>query len=608
MMRMPKGFLPNRGHGWPLLGFGIVLSVSLTLWLLWDNTGSPSLALLYWLGAGGCAGLVTWLVGVRQAKGNLAKEYQALVSDLRTGRQEMERRMALLMHLNHNLVHAQDEKAVMDLFLETITELTGATASSFVPLDDWGQPLSAFVYGNLPETVMKAWSEHLVAKSVREQCQACQVTRALPANRCPLLEEPFTETFSIFCLPMQYNERLLGKLNLYLPPEGVLSEDVLAMATGLLNQIAMMVQSVRLRNQELMTLRQLQMLRLPKTDLAALLTGLLEGLRQALEVDFILLRTRAWERHPSGLQLQCGQADWLTPGLLENLWRQALANSCPLEEVTSSGAWPGRQVAMIPLTLPDEQVVGFMVAASERPQAFNAHQAALWQSTAAQVALLVENERQILSLEYRAVIQERMRLAREIHDGLAQTLAYLKMQTVQMQHALLKKDMAHLSELLKQNHQALSSAYMDTRQAIDNLRLTPQQGMVHWLERTIADFEETSGLAVKRSFQLPDWELLPEVQSQLIRIVQEALSNVRKHAQASSAWVSLTEWDGDLIVEIRDDGRGFAPEDVPYPSQYGLRGMRERAEFIGADFQIISQPRQGTTIRLRLPRYQESPA
>ncbi len=607
-MRMPKGFLPNQGRIGPFLGFGMVLAVSLALWLLWEKTGHPPLALLYGLGAGGCAVLVAWLVRVRQEKRNLADEYQELVSDLRVGREETERRMALLMRLNHNLVHAQDEKAVMDLFLETMTELTGAIASSFVPMDDWGQPLSAFAYGNLPEAVMKAWAEHLVAKSVREQCQACQVNRALSTDRCPLLEEPFTEAFSIFCLPMRRNERLLGKLNLYLPAEGVLSEDVLAMVTGLLNQIALMVQSVRLRNQELTTLRQLQMLRSPKTDLAALLTGLLEGLRQALEVDFILLRTRAWERHQSGLQLQCGQADWLSPGLLENLWRQALADPFPLEEAALAEAWPGSQVAMTPLTLPDEQVVGFIVAASEKPQAFNAHQKALWQNIAAQVALLVENERLVLSLEYRAVIQERMRLAREIHDGLAQTLAYLKMQTSQMQHALLKQDMTHLSELLKQNHQALSSAYMDTRQAIDNLRLTPQQGVMHWMERTIADFEEVSGLAVGRSFQLPDWELLPEVQSQLIRIVQEALSNVRKHAQASSAWVSLAEWDGDLIVEIRDDGRGFSPEDVPFPSQYGLRGMRERAEFIGADFQIISQPHQGTTIRLRLPRYQESPA
>jgi two-component system, NarL family, nitrate/nitrite sensor histidine kinase NarX len=95
------------------------------------------------------------------------------------------------------------------------------------------------------------------------------------------------------------------------------------------------------------------------------------------------------------------------------------------------------------------------------------------------------------------------------------------------------------------------------------------------------------------------------VYAQLIRIVQEALSNVRKHARAQRVWISLRHWNRDLILEIGDDGEGFTPEDVPELTRYGLRGMRERAEFIGADFQIISQPRQGTLVRLRLPLYEE---
>jgi signal transduction histidine kinase len=61
----------------------------------------------------------------------------------------------------------------------------------------------------------------------------------------------------------------------------------------------------------------------------------------------------------------------------------------------------------------------------------------------------------------------------------------------------------------------------------------------------------------------------------------------------------------DLIIEVQDDGQGFSPEDVPHISQYGLRGMRERAEMIGADFQIASSPEQGTTVRLRLPYHLE---
>ncbi len=87
----------------------------------------------------------------------------------------------------------------------------------------------------------------------------------------------------------------------------------------------------------------------------------------------------------------------------------------------------------------------------------------------------------------------------------------------------------------------------------------------------------------------------------MVRIVQEALSNVRKHAHARQVSVRLFERDGEIVLEVSDDGQGFTAEDVPDITRHGLRGMRERANMIGADFQIISQSFQGTTMRLILP-------
>ena len=92
-------------------------------------------------------------------------------------------------------------------------------------------------------------------------------------------------------------------------------------------------------------------------------------------------------------------------------------------------------------------------------------------------------------LEYAVVIQERNRLAREIHDGLAQTLAYLKLQTAQMQRALAQNDLPALKGLLIQNYSSLADAYLDARQAIDNLRLNPNHGMDEWLDQTVKEFE-----------------------------------------------------------------------------------------------------------------------
>ena len=98
-----------------------------------------------------------------------------------------------------------------------------------------------------------------------------------------------------------------------------------------------------------------------------------------------------------------------------------------------------------------------------------------------------------------------------------------------------------------------------------------------------------------------DVNLPPEVQVQLIRIIQEALSNVRKHAYATQAWVTCRQEGGDFVIEIRDDGCGFSPDEIPGVYKYGLQGMRERSELINADFQVISKPDEGTTVSIRVP-------
>jgi len=216
-------------------------------------------------------------------------------------------------------------------------------------------------------------------------------------------------------------------------------------------------------------------------------------------------------------------------------------------------------------------------------------------------ALDAKNEKLLEQLEYKAVMDERTRLAREIHDGLAQTLAFLKMEASRMQTYVTKGDVEAVSRTLKACYQTLSEAYLDARQAIDNLRRVPDELFGDWLEGTAADFKSLTGIEVDVSNVHLQHVFSQGVKAQLIRIVQEALTNIRKHAQASKVTISACERAGETILEVCDNGRGFAPEEAQPASQYGLRSMRERAESIGTDFQIASSPGNGTTVRLRIP-------
>ena len=222
------------------------------------------------------------------------------------------------------------------------------------------------------------------------------------------------------------------------------------------------------------------------------------------------------------------------------------------------------------------------------------------------LSLDAKNEELLGQLEYKAVLDERTRLAREIHDGLAQTLAFLKMEAARMQTYVSKGEVDAVARTLQACHQTLSDAYLDARQAIDNLRHVPDEALSDWLQSTAADFQTLTGITVDVSNIQISHVFLPSVKAQLIRIVQEALTNIRKHAQSCTVTISAFERDEEVILEVCDNGRGFSPEETHAATQYGLRSMRERAESIDADFQIISAPGAGTTVRLQIPIREKS--
>lgn len=203
-------------------------------------------------------------------------------------------------------------------------------------------------------------------------------------------------------------------------------------------------------------------------------------------------------------------------------------------------------------------------------------------------------------VEARAILGERMRLACEIHDGLAQTLAFLKIEIGRVEKLLEQGKSKQAASILHDSSLTLSDAYLDARQAIENLRCGPDGRLETWLGQVVEDFETLSGLRVE--LKLSNLPALPiNVQAQMIRIVQEALTNARKHSLASLVKLSAWEQDGEVRLEVRDNGQGFALSNIIAAARFGLRGMRERAETIGADFQVASSPGEGVTIHLRVP-------
>jgi two-component system nitrate/nitrite sensor histidine kinase NarX len=226
----------------------------------------------------------------------------------------------------------------------------------------------------------------------------------------------------------------------------------------------------------------------------------------------------------------------------------------------------------------------------------------LHEALASHLASAMENLRLNAMAREAAVSHERNLLARELHDSIAQSLAFLKIQVKLMHDAVAAGDQARIESVLAEIDTGVRESYSDVRELLVHFRTrTNAEDIRAALESTLQKFELQSGLKAKLTMEGHGLPLSPEVQIQVLHIVQEALSNVRKHARASRVWLDVAQ-QPQWRFEVRDDGEGFDAEaGAPDDTHVGLKIMAERAQRIGADVEVTSSEGRGTSVVLTLP-------
>ena len=200
-----------------------------------------------------------------------------------------------------------------------------------------------------------------------------------------------------------------------------------------------------------------------------------------------------------------------------------------------------------------------------------------------------------------AVAQERHLLARELHDSIAQSLAFLKIQVQLMRDAVHVDNTTEVKQVLEEIDAGVRECYGDVRELLLHFRTrTNAEDIEPALATTLRKFEHQSGLQSAFSMQGQGMPLSPDLQIQVLHIVQEALSNVRKHARASKVWLDVQQ-QPTWRFEVRDNGTGFEPDnDQLDETHVGLRIMSERAHRIDADLAFISNIGSGSSVILTL--------
>lgn len=253
-----------------------------------------------------------------------------------------------------------------------------------------------------------------------------------------------------------------------------------------------------------------------------------------------------------------------------------------------------------------DSVFGNLYLADDAGVRFDARSEETLERFAALAAVAIENANLHQQVRVLAITEERERIAREMHDSLAQVLGYVNTKaqaaSVLLQVGQIEKATGHLDQMAT----AARSAYADVREGILSLRtsLDENRGLIDTLGDYLHLWEDQSGVhASLQADDLPDHALSDLAEVQLLRIIQEALANVRKHAHATSVTINIRNEDRTIVTRVADNGKGIAATTRPTfgVPQFGMSTMRERAEALGGTIEIESLAHEGTMIVVRLP-------
>lgn len=253
-----------------------------------------------------------------------------------------------------------------------------------------------------------------------------------------------------------------------------------------------------------------------------------------------------------------------------------------------------------------EHIIGLLGVEHRDPGHYGPRHARLMAGLGDVLALTVDNARSFARLRTLGADEERSRIARDLHDRLGQWLSYINF------------ELERIIDTDAGRHDELDRLHADVQTAIDELRETLRQLRAEvtedrnfatvaseLLSRFNARAENSGGPVATFEVGDPTARLGVRVETELLRVLQEALSNIAKHAEATAVTVSWEVEDGAGTLTVRDDGRGFDTGRGVRDSAYGLVGMRERADVVGASLQVESAPGEGTTITVRAGRARE---
>ncbi len=568
--------------------------------LVYGITGS----VVSWIGFG-------WLARLAREREEMVQALQRAYDDLA----ETHKRLLAMHDIGREIASAADLQHVLEIAARAPVSLVNAKGSAVFTFDEKEDRLRLDMVWGLSDEYADRLRRHIDAGVLADRCRNCEVLHAHVESDCPLFqgmqEAAQKEGIrSLACLPFGRGNKREGIITAYFETPHGPPEDGAQILSVVAVEIASVIESLRLQDEQALAITRLEEAVSERSDEDTLW-------HQILDVTLA-----GWDVHQGAILEPTEKGDWTArvtrsidendpaiQAILTELFQEVMHTQAPYVMPDTRVARPDlslpedmRAAAGIPL-LEGQKVLAVLTMFAPTPGYFRIHHGSFFLSIGYHAGLALSNARLRSQVAHMAVLEERYRLSREIHDGLAQSLTFIGWRLDRVSRLMREARWSEAAHELEEIRHALRDAYLDVREAIDGLRIRLDHpgGLVGALSEYVRDFEERTGIHVHFESHVNGVEIPEGTGIQLMRIVQEGLTNVRKHSGATEVQVTLTKEDSALKLDIVDNGRGFDPTAPRKRSHVGLSSMRERTHQLHGTFTLVSRPNSGTRISVIVP-------
>jgi signal transduction histidine kinase/CheY-like chemotaxis protein len=541
--------------------------------------------------------------------------------------QRRARELEIIGSVSSSLRKVQSRREMVDIILQELVQLTNAQFASLALLEK-DQFCFEHAFGNF-----QSWQEQLVPADLKCFQQITATRKSMISihrenvecrNELPdwLRENMPPDGMTLFC-PLISGETMIGLIMLSFNQVVTISTEQMDLVTAITdivgNAINRKLASDKLEGMVERREKELEFI-YKITSAASSSSKIKEALQEALTLTLAAVQAEMGgiylldedSRLPEQIIFHRAELEELevfeqtfNPELILAIIREKRALLLPTREIQDPGTPARSETINTAVGLPmlmQGQINGVLAIRKTQGQQVNVEELTLLSFIADHLALVVENTRLIKKAEHTAILEERSRLARALHDSVTQQLYSAKLYSVGAQRFLAQNNIKEVEIYLDQISSLTQQALKDLRMMVYELRSLElaSSGLLGALQHRLDAVEKRSGVEV--TFQADNLSSLPEyMEENFFRIAMEALNNSLKHAMASNVKVKFSQPNDCVRLVIEDDGIGFDLLAVSSQGGMGLATMRERAEKMSGRFQIHSRPGDGTHIEIEVP-------